>query len=57
VNIEGKVAKEHEFVHIKPYIFHDETNASQTTLWDVPHQGNNKEGGFLLDLKVGHKCN
>jgi hypothetical protein len=23
VNIEGKVAKGHEFVHIKPYIFHD----------------------------------
>ncbi len=27
--------------------------------WDevVSHHGNNKEGGSLLDLKVGHKCN
>jgi len=26
-------------------------------IYYVPHQGNNKEGGSLLDLKVGHKCN
>jgi hypothetical protein len=36
-----------------------EVKASQMASWDVivPHHGNDKEGGSLLDLKVGHKCN
>jgi hypothetical protein len=23
----------------------------------IPHHGNNEEGEYLLDLRVGHKCN
>jgi hypothetical protein len=36
-----------------------EVKASQMTLWDVfySHHMNNKESGYVLDLKVGHKCN
>ncbi len=58
-----RVGEGDEFVHLKHETPHFSQWRRRHLKWHhemqyvMPHHGNNKEGGSLLDLEVGHKCN